>query len=143
MKRHPRHDRCAFAMVATLALFVFLTAMIAVVLRGNANRRRYLRLRQDHVRALHLAESGVQEAMHTLRVGQEAHSLERRIGRGQVLVKVRPAEGRPGFYEIRSTGLARPGEAVCAQKRIIVRVVLPQQAEGGGTGPRLLSWEAE
>ena len=93
MKR--RRDERGFAMIATLVLFVFLTVMIAAVLKGNATRRNYLRTRRRQMIALCMAESGVQEALHALAArSPEISSLARVVGSDRFEARWAPLKAR-------------------------------------------------
>jgi len=142
-------NRRGIALIATLALLIFLAAMMGAVFRANITQRRYLNVRQDSMAALCLAESGVQEALQALasnRVLSEAEgkpeeSLRRAVGDGSFHAKRSPVPSAANVYEITSTGIAHPGDPVSPRKTIKVRVQV--QRAGTSVGLRVLSWQQE
>ena len=140
MGRNHRTNERAFAMVATLSLFVILTAMIAVILRSNAGTRMHLKTRRNYMTALCLAESGVEEALHALGSGRgRVAQLSRSVGRGGFEVTWQAVEGMPGVYEIVSLGSAGPAENL-ARKRLCVRVAVDNRPSGPPGPVRVLAW---
>jgi len=140
MGRNRRRNERAMAMVATLSLFVILTAMIAVILRSNAAARIQLKTRRDYMRALCLAESGVEEAVHALGSGRGGVApLTGTVGRGGFEVSWQGVEGMPGVYEIVSLGFAGPAENL-ALKRLCVRVVVDDRNSSPPSPVRVLAW---
>ena len=141
MNMKGRRNARGFAMIATLVLFGFLTVMIAAVLRGNATRRNYLRMRRHQMVALCMAESGVQEALHALATrSPEIFSLERGVGSGRFEARWARVEGADDVYEIVSIGTAYAGESASAVKRVRVRVKLQDRGDGLPAAARTLSW---
>jgi len=136
---HRRNER-AFAMVATLSLFVILTAMIAVILRSNAGTRMHLKSRRNYMMALCLAESGVEEALHALGTDREkVAQIARTVGRGGFEVSWQAVEGMPGVYEILSTGFVGPDHNV-ARKRLCVRAAVDDRNSLPPSPVRVLAW---
>ena len=130
--------RQGIALVATLALLIFLSAMIAEVIRGNVSQRRYLRLRRSAAVALRLAESGVAEALRAIaRQSGESQIETADSGGGNFHVEWR--EERPGArtYEIRSVGINDTENLDAARRTVKVRVQVPV-----GQPARILSWNA-
>ena len=140
MGRNHRTNEGAFAMVATLSLFLILTAMIAVILRSNASTRMHLKSRRNHMMALCLAESGVEEALHAIGSGRGrvAH-LTGAVGRGGFEVTWQAVEGMPGVYEIISTGFVRPDDNI-ARKRLCVRAAVADRDSPPPSPVRVLAW---
>ena len=131
-------------MVAMLVLLTFLAAMISTVLRANVARLRYVRARQHNASALYLAESGVQEAIHSIvsdperRGASGATSIERVVGEGDYRASwVQP---EAGVYDIASVGVARDGAFTSSRISVHVRIhVRPGNGDLPGV-VRVLSW---
>ena len=141
LREKARDHQRGLALVATLVLLMFLASMIAAVLKGNLNRRRYIEVRQDNIVALCLAEAGLHEALHTLAASPAAASLHGGNEQGVFDVECRIDGSAPDAYEIVSIGQAHRREEVSAGRTIRACVeVLPE-----GSTPRLrtLSWSAE
>jgi len=126
------------ALLATLCLFTFLTAMITAVLKGNAVRRRYLSARRDYVSARNLAESGIHEALQRIAGGGGASSVHRAVGMGGYRTEWRRLARDPRVYEIVSVGVAREGDPASPRKAVQARVEMEQGPDG--LQPRLVSW---
>jgi len=128
--------RQGVALLATLALMTLLSLMIAIVIRGNMEQRKYLRLRRAQTAALCMAESGVAEALRAIAAqsGETSISLADKDG-GEFHVEWSRKEAAQGFYEIRSLGLSNPASAIPARRVVKVRAFMPP-----GQPPRIVSW---
>ncbi len=130
------------ALLITLCLFTFLTAMITAVLKGNATRRTYLKARRDYMSAQNLVESGVHEAIQKIASDPDASSVQRTVRRGSYHAEWRALGQAGGVYEVISEGVARTGEPRSARKTIRVRVEIPRAPEK--VDPvRFLAWELQ
>lgn len=125
------------ALLSTMALMLFLTAMAVVVVRDNAVRRGHIRARQDHATALALAEAGVQQALHALAAGKPA-VIDGAVGRGRYHAEA-VAEPEAAVYLITATGNARPDMPNALPKRLTVRARITR--DGGRPSVRVLSWK--
>ena len=109
-----------------------------VALKRNAGFRRSLRLGEQLTQARYLAESGVEEALHSITV---RNSLERKVDEGAIRATWKPVSGAAGQYDTISTGVFRAGELTSPAVTIRARVTL---AEPGKTGAaRIVSWQVE
>jgi Tfp pilus assembly protein PilX len=130
------------ALIMTLALMIFLAAMIAVVIRGNLAQRKYLRLRRSGTAALYRAESGVAFALREIAVPTEPASGVKTImipgddGR-KCEVEWREESSRTRIYEIRSSGLTDADDPAAPRRTVIVRAQIAPRRP-----PRILSWGA-
>jgi Tfp pilus assembly protein PilX len=130
--------RRGIALVATLALIIFLSAMIAEVIRGNVAQRRYLRVRRSETVALCLAESGVAEALRAIARQSGENKIETADSGGRKF-RVEWREERPGAhtYEIRSVGINDSEDLASARRTVKVRAQVPV-----GQPARILFWTA-
>jgi hypothetical protein len=110
-------------LLAALTTLIFLSAMIAVVMRGNVTRRERLRMRQDAVVSFCLAEAGANEAIHALAQGKNAGAFSKDVGAGRFQVELAKDDSNPGAHVIRSTGAAEPDEPTGLKRTIVLRVV--------------------
>ena len=137
MKRFAKQQRqLGQALLATLALFVVMVVLIGAALRANVTRRTELKFIQDRIKALHLAESGFQTAIHSIAAGEMSEKFERDVGFGRWEVTWRRCDGQSGLYEITSVGISRTEEPTSPRRTVQARV----QIENGRT--RVLSWKA-
>jgi len=144
MRGRRRQREHGMVMLATLSLFIFLTVMIAAVLKGNVTRRRHLRSRQDQMVARCLAESGAHQAIHALTTGRgDVSLLARAVGRGRFEASWRELEGASGAYEIVSLGVSRPRNPSSARRIVRVRVELGPRSGSAGAEVHVRSWGLE
>jgi len=117
-------------------LILFLTAMIAVVIRGNVAQRKYLRLRRSETVALCLAESGAAEALRAIALQSAENRIETAISESRKF-RVEWREERPGthIYEIRSVGINDTEDLTPARRTVTIRARVPV-----GLPPQILSW---
>ena len=135
--------RSAFATLQTLVLLTLLLAMIAAAMQHNATQRRYLMLQQDRSRALELAESGVEEALHRLALKPASGAAERRLGRGSFSVDWRPADSTQDVFDVVSTGWARTGDPATPSRIVRVKAALTRSGADAARNVRVLSWRVE
>jgi hypothetical protein len=130
--------RRGIALVATLALMIFLSAMIAEVIRGNVAQRKYLRLRRSETVALCLAESGAAEALRAIARQSGENRIETADSGGRKF-RVEWREERTGTrtYEIRSVGINDTEDLAPARRTVVIRAQVPV-----GQPARILSWTA-
>jgi hypothetical protein len=121
-----------------MMLTIFLTAMIAVVIRGNVAQRKYLRLRRSEIVALCLAESGVAEALRAIALQSGGNRIETAVS-GSRRFRVEWREERPGTrtYEILSVGINDTEDLAPARRTVRIRAQVPV-----GLPPQVLSWSA-
>ena len=121
-----------------MLLTIFLSAMIAVVIRGNVAQRRYLRLRRSETVALGLAESGVAEALRAIALQSGENRIETAVS-GSRKFRVEWREERAGtrIYEIRSVGINDTEDLAPARRTVRIRAQVPV-----GLPPQILSWSA-
>jgi hypothetical protein len=126
------------ALIVTLALIIFLSAMIAEVIRGNVAQRRCLRLRRSETAALCLAESGVAEALRAIALQSGGNRIETTISVSRKF-RVEWREERPGTgtYEIRSVGINDTEDLAPARRTVKVRAQVSADRPA-----QILSWTA-
>ena len=110
------------ALIITLLIFTFMMTMIGAAIRANATRRSELKLIQDRMTALNLAESGLQEVIHAIAAGKGPALLERDVDMGRLEVTCMPREGQPGLYDIASTGISRTTVPGCPRRTVRARI---------------------
>jgi len=126
------------ASIMAVMLLALLIMLSTVALKRNAGFRRSLRLEEQLTQARYLAESGVEEALHSI-TGR--NSLERKVDEGAIRATWKPVAGAVGQYNIISTGVFRAGELTSPAVTIRARVTL---ADAGKTGAaRIVSWQVE
>jgi Tfp pilus assembly protein PilX len=123
------------ALIATLVLMIFLSLMIAVVIRGNLVQSKYLRFRRSQAAALSLAESGVAEALRAIALQSGRSEIEATLSAERGF-RVKWREERTGthVYVIRSVG-TDDTLALVARRAVEVRA----EARAGQPA-RILSW---
>ena len=136
--RHRSRAREAFATISVLVMLTFLTMMVAVVMLENGGARRHLRMRQHNAEALSLAESGAQEALHTL----AAAPAVRGLGQGKFTLTWSSLPTSPGVYALTSVGTARSADPASERRTVRVRVEV-LQSPGGALTARASDWRFE
>ncbi len=130
-----QHGIASMMALMTLALLVVLST---VALKRNAGARRGLRFEEQLTQARYLAESGVEEALHSIS-GRD--SLERKLDGGTIRATWKPVADAARRYDIISTGQFRAGDPASPAVTIHARVAL---AEPGTTGAlEIISWQVD
>ena len=80
---HRGATRRGLALLFVLFVLVFIGIFITAVLRSNISQRQYVRMRRDRARAMALARSGAEEAVHRIAAGSSERALVRETGRGR------------------------------------------------------------
>jgi len=125
------------ALIATLALLVFLTMLVAVVIHGNLTQRKYVRLRQEEAQALCLAEAGVNEAIRAIARQGAEKTLERAAGAGAFRVRWQETQAGADICEVRAVSIADVEDENSTRREVTVHVQVSP-----GRPARILSWQA-
>ena len=131
-----RARQSGFAVTAVLVLLTFVSAMILAAVRRNFAQLRHVRMRRDAAIALCAAESGAHHAVRGLAKGAPKGQAQGRTGKGRYRAEWRPVAGKPGVYEVISTGTVEPCDARSPRRTVRVTV----ETRGGGAAPRCSGW---
>ena len=110
------------ALLVAMLLLAFLAMMITAVLQSNVTLRRQVRRLRDRSRALALAESAVEEAVHAMAAqGSAAGTVARTVGVGSYEARWKALKGTPGTVEITAWGAARADDPKASRHHLQVR----------------------
>lgn len=117
-----------------LALLMILSAMVASAMQATATQRRALRDRQDAFRALQMAESGLEEALHRVAAGQTQGTAERSVGSAGYTAEWTERDGR---IEVTAHGFATRGDVQTMRRVLHAGIEITANAPPRMVGRRL------